>query len=453
MNTAEVKQNKTNNSKSTSSITSDFMQENKAREVTEVQRRHRDRLQCAAKRRSTATCSTRDKEMDGVALESVLQNLLTSRVSRRRLGRPSSSHGSPIGGSPKNGSLSEITSQINLSIGNQNQKRGAAFREKELGKKEWNSAGELTENFSQNQLQSKSEDVKAKCPIPPVQEIESSRKEDSKGVTAPVNRAASIASSGRSFSAATEDGEDELQDNNEEEAQRLREASRKVLRFQNSRGSVSSGEFSLENQKSPGATTKLPRQRTFDEETERYPGDPTNEDLVRFLLSSQTCSKRNLGRRHTLPTKVPKTEEEQGNPWAQPPVSSPSSAAREQKGTPPAQSTGQNSSNQVFDFTNVSNMITKSDAQDPNSPSAEKKTRPNSSATHVPEEAEQQIQEGKSVEPTGNHLQKNSENIQPKSTWFKTESSGFLSFFKRLGDMSKLPANKETAHKGTESGV
>lgn len=417
-----------------------------------MQRRHRDRLQCAVKRRSIATCSTRDKEMDGVALESVLQNFLTSRVSRRRLCRPSSSHGSPIGGSPKNGSLSEITSQINLSTGNQ--KRGAAFREKELGKKEWNSAGELTENFSQNQLQSTSEDIKAKCPIPPEEETESSRKDDIKGVTPPVNRAASIASSGRSFSAATDDGEDELQDNNEEEAQRLREASKKVLRFQNSRGSVSSGEFSLENQKSPGATNKLPRQRTFDEETERYPGDPTNEDLVRFLLSSQTSSKRNLGRRHTLPTKVPKTEEEQGNPWAQPPVISPASAAKEQNGTPPAQSAGQNSSNQVFDFTNVSHVITKSDAQHANSPSAEKKTRPNSSASRVPDEGpEQQIQEGKSVEPTGNHLQKNSENIPPKSTWFKTETSGFLSFFKRLGDMSKPPANKETAHKGTESGV
>ncbi|TMS07531.1 FH2 domain-containing protein 1 [Larimichthys crocea] len=65
------------------------IQENKAREGADVQRRHRDRLQCATKRRSTATCSSR--EMDGIALESVLQNFLTNRASRRRLGRPSSS--------------------------------------------------------------------------------------------------------------------------------------------------------------------------------------------------------------------------------------------------------------------------------------------------------------------------------------------------------------------------
>uniref|UniRef100_A0A3Q1FHA8 FH2 domain containing 4 n=1 Tax=Acanthochromis polyacanthus TaxID=80966 RepID=A0A3Q1FHA8_9TELE len=69
------------------------LQENKAREMAEVKRRQRDRLQNAAKRRSTATCSSRDKEMDGVALESVLQNFLTNRNSRRRSGRPSSTFG------------------------------------------------------------------------------------------------------------------------------------------------------------------------------------------------------------------------------------------------------------------------------------------------------------------------------------------------------------------------
>lgn len=425
------------------------MQENKAREVSEVQRRHRDRLQCAVKRRSTATCSSRDKEMDGVALESVLQNFLTNRVSRRRLGKPSSSHGSPTGGSPKDGSLSEITSQVNLPTGNQ--KRGPSFRVMEIGKKEWNSAGELTENSSQKKLQSNSEDNEAKCPIPPEEEMKTSRKDDSRGLTPPVNRTTTIVSSGRTFSATT-DGEDELQDNNEEEAQELREASRKVLRFQNSRGSVSSGEFSLENHKSPGASTILPRQRTFDEETESYPGDPTNEDLIRFLLSSQTSSKRNLGRRHTLPMKVPKTEEEQDKPWAQPQVKTPNSA-REKKGTLPAESAGHNSSNQVFDFSNVSHIFKKVDAQDQNSP-AEKKTKPNFSATHVPDEGlGEQNQEGKSMEPTGNHLQRNSEIIPPQSTWFKTESSGqFFSFLKRLRDMRK-PNSKETVHKGTDSGV
>lgn len=428
------------------------MQENKAREVSEVQRRHRDRLQSATKRRSTATCSSRDKEMDGVALESVLQNFITNRVSRRRLGRPSSSHGSPKGGSPKNGSLSEITSQVNLPTGNQN--RGAYFRINEIGKKEWNSASELTENSSQMKPQSNSEYNKATCALPHEEEMKTSRKDDSRVLTPSVSRTTSISSLGRSFSATTDDGEDEVQDNNEEEAQKLREVSRKVLRFQNSCSSVSSGEFSLENQKSPGATAALPRQRTFDEETERYPGDPTNEDLVTFLLGSQTSSKRNLGRRHTLPMKVPKTEEQQDHSWAQPPVKTPNSAAREKKGTLLAEGDGHNPSNQVFDFTNISHISKDSDAEDQNFPSAEKKTKPNMSVTHVPEEGlGEQNQEAKSMEPTGNK-RRNSENIPRKSTWSKTETSGlFLSFFKRLGDMSKLPNTKETVHKCTDSSV
>lgn len=429
------------------------MQENRAREVAEVQRRHRDRLQCAAKRRSTATCSSRDKEMEGVALESVLQNFLSNRVSRRRLGRPSSSHGSPTGGSPRNGSLTEITSQVNLP--SEIQKKGDPFRIKELSKKEWNSAGELTENSLPKQHQAKNEDYKAKCSVPHEDERKLSTREDSKVVAPPVNRTASVASSGRSFSVNTDDGvdEEELKDNSEEEAQKLREASRKVLRFQNSRGSVSSGEFCLENQKSPCAKTKLPRQRTFDEEADRYPDDPSNEDLVRLLMGSQTTSKTKLGRRHTLPSKVAKTEEEPDNPGAQPPIQASNSVLTEKEVTLPAESPGKNSSNHVFDFTNISHLLKTSEAQEPMSPSTEKKSKPSVSETHASDEAlGAQSQESKSMEPAGNNLQKNSEN---KSTWFKTDTSGmFLSFFKRLGDMSKQqPGNKESVYKGADSSV
>ncbi|XP_040902590.1 FH2 domain-containing protein 1 isoform X2 [Toxotes jaculatrix] len=415
------------------------MQENKAREMVEVKRRHRDRLQSAAKRRSTATCSSRDKEMDDIALESILQNFLTNRVSRRRLGRPSSTHGSPTSGSPNSGSLSEITSQANLPTGNQ--KRAGSFRAKGMGRKEWNSSFELTEDSSQNKAQSNGEDSKAKGGTPHEEEMKASRKEDSRGFTHPAKRTANISSSVRSFSTTTDDGDKDIQDNNREEAQKLREASKKVLRFQNSRGSVSSVDYSLENQKSPGPSTTLPRQRTFDEDTERYPGDPTNEDLVTFLLGPSSTSKRNLGRRHTLPTKVPKTEEEEGNLGDQPPVSSPNPVARE-KETLPAEGA---------DFNEVSHSFKKSGAQAQNSPSAEKKSKLNVPSAHVPDEGlGDPKQEGKSVEPTGNRLQKNSE----KSTWLKTETSGlFFSFFKRFGDMSKLQNSKETVHKGTDSGV
>lgn len=427
------------------------MQENKAREVAEVQRRHRDRLQCAAKRRSTATCSSREKEMDGIALESVLQKFLTNRVSRRRAGRPSSSHGSPTSGSPNSGSLSEITSHVNLPTGNQ--QRGGSLTMKEIARKEWNSADELTENSSQRKVKSNTEDNKPKNGVPREQETKTPKKEDSKGFTQPLNKATSISSTGRSFSATTDDDEEDLQDNNAEEAQKLREASKKVLRFQNSRSSVSSGEFSLENQKSPGARPALPRQRTFDEETERYPGDPTNDDLVRFLLNPQSSAKRNLARRHTLPTKVLKTEESEDTPWAHPPVRTPSSAA--DKETLPTEAAGHSASKQVFDFTDVFQIFKKLDPQDQNSPSAEKKSKPNVSVSHVPDEGlGEKNQDGRSVEPTGSHLRRNSENTPPKSAWIKTETSGlFFSFLKRLGDMSKSPNNKETVHKGSDSSV
>eukprot|EP00064_Thunnus_orientalis_P000015 superscaffoldBa00000001_g15 len=295
------------------------IQENKAREMAELKRRHRDRLQNAAKRRSTATCSSRDKEMDGIALESMLQNFLTNRVSRRRSGRPSSTYGSPTSGSPNNGSLSEIISQANLLTGQiKNQNRGGSLKAMEMGRKEWNSADELTENSSHKNTQSNSEDNKAKGGILHGEEMKTPGKEDTSGLTRPANRIPSISFTGRAFSVTTEDDEEDLQDNNEAEALKLREASKKVLRYQNSRSSVSSGDYSLENQKSPGARSGLPRQRTFDEATQRYPGDPTDEDLVRFLLNPQSPSKRNLGRRHTLPTKVPKTEEEEDNLWVKP---------------------------------------------------------------------------------------------------------------------------------------
>lgn len=438
-------------------LTAQFvLQENKAREVAEVQRRHRDRLQNISKRRSTATCSSRDREMEGVALESVLHKFLNNRGSRRKLGRPSSSNGSPTSDSPNNGSLSEITSEVNLPTGKQ--KKAGISRIEEIGRKDWNSAGELTENSPQKNVQSNSEDNKKTTVTPREEETNTfkkeERKEDPISLTHPANRTTSISSSGRSFSAATDDDEEDLQDNNEEEARKLREASRKVLRFQNSRSSVSSGDYSLENQKSPGASKILARQRTFDEETERYPGDPTNDELVTFLLTPPSSSKRNLGRRHTLPAKVSNTEDEEDSVWAQPPLRTPKSAARVKE---PLQAEGgeHSPSKQVFDFSEISQNLRKSGAQDQDSPSAEKKSKPNVSITNVPDSGPgQHNQEGKSMEPTGNHVQRNSENVPPKAAWIKTETTGlFFSFLKRLGDMSKAQNSKETVQKASGSGV
>lgn len=419
------------------------LQENKAREVAEVQRRHRERLHCAAKRRSTATCSSRDKEMDGVALESVLQSFLTKRLYRRRSGRPLSSQGSPIGSSPENRSFPEIPAQGNLP---ENQSKVALHRGLELGKKEWNSAGELTEKCLQNKLLSNTEDLRDQCTHSDEEKIRAPEKENSRGSSL-VNRLASISSSGRSFSANSDDGDDDLQDNNEEEAQKLREASRKVLRFQNSRGSVSSAE--LENQKSPRIA--LPRQRTFDEETQMCPEDPSNEDLELFFSSQPSSSKRNLGRRNTLPSKVLKTEKERGDQWAQNAVKSPKSAGVDRYETLQTDGAGNNHSAQVFDFNNVTNAYKNCDSQGPNSPLAEMK----SSAGHIPDEGlVEQNREGTSAEPPDSHMQRNGENTPPKNTWIKPEPSGiFFNFFKRLGDMSKLQSSKETVRKGSDSGT
>lgn len=394
-----------------------LLQENRTREVAEVQRRHRDRLQCASKRRSTATCSSRDKEMEGVALESVLQNFLSGRGSRRRSGRPSSTQGSPAGGSPRNGSLTEITSQANLPAGEQ--KKGELIILKELTKKEWNSALELTEKPSPKQRQASGED----------EERKSATQENSEVSPPPVNGAAGPASSARSLSAHAADGDDgehEVKDNSEEEAQKLREASRKVLRFQNSRGSVSSAEFSLENQSSPSAKTKLPRQRTFDEETSSFPDDDAG-DLVRLLMGSEASSLSKLSRRHTLPINAVKTEKEPDDPWAQP-------AATKERATPAAaERSGSGSSRQVFDFNDASHLL-----KTQTSPSAEKKRKPSVSVARASEEAPgARSPEGRSAEPTEEE-KKNSEDVPSKGAWFRTESPGLFSgLFKRLGDLSK----------------
>ncbi|KAG5837495.1 hypothetical protein ANANG_G00239880 [Anguilla anguilla] len=64
-------------------------QENRDREMAEVKRRQRERLHTSIKRRSTATCSINDKDMEDVALESILQRFASGRGSRRRAGTPS----------------------------------------------------------------------------------------------------------------------------------------------------------------------------------------------------------------------------------------------------------------------------------------------------------------------------------------------------------------------------
>ncbi|MEQ2197135.1 hypothetical protein XENOCAPTIV_023777, partial [Xenoophorus captivus] len=409
-------------------------------------------MQSAAKRRSTATCSSKDKEMEGIALEYVLQNVLTDRVSRRRSGKSSSSNGSPTGGSPVNGSLSEISSQKNFPTGTMNHRN--TFRENNQFKKEWNSATELTQNFSQKQAQSHVEDNNSKNMATYEEKRKTFKREYFQDLTSQSKATPRPLPTIRSFSATSDDDkEEDLQDNNEEEAQKLREASKKVLQYQNSRGSTTSVDHSLENQKSPPARKTLARQLTFDEETQRYPGDPTNEDLIRFLIGPQSSTKRNLGRRNTLPTNVSKTQGEEENLHPHATAGSPNPLAQI-KEPQSGQDVGHTPSKPAFDFTDTSNKIKQSHSLDQSSPSAEKKSKPNGSSGLLSEGGLQENQEQKSMEYTDSHQQTNVENILPRSVWFKTETTGsFFSFLRRLGDISKSPNSKETTPKGSDSSV
>ncbi|KAF7658001.1 hypothetical protein LDENG_00019300 [Lucifuga dentata] len=399
-------------------------QDNKAREMAEVKRRQRDRLQIAAKRRSTATCSSRDKGMDGVALESILQNFLTSRISRRRQGRTSSNQGNP-GGSSSNGSLSEITSQGNLPAEN----RGNFLRVTNMRRNEWNSAVELRVSSMQKELQPASKENKANANVPH-EDMKMLQTEDSSRFTHPARRTDSSSSSGRTFSVA-EDAAEDLEDNNEEEAQKLREASRKVLRYQNSRSSISSAEFCVDNQKSPGISSTSPRQQSFDEDKQRNIQESTNEDLVKILLKPDFSLKSDIiCRRHALnfPNKVPANKEEEDNVWVQR-LSKSANPAAGDAGTSegPAGNVSQN-----FNVT-----------QD-----KEKKHKPNVSVPN--EEPGEQNHEGTSeATPTSAHNQ--SQNTPPRSPWIKAENYGFFSFLRRLGDMTKLPTSRDTAHRGSDS--
>lgn len=415
--------------------------------MAEVKRRQRDRLQSATKRRSTATCSFRDKEMDGVALESILQNFLTNRSPRRRLGRTSPNHGSPTAGSPKNGSLSEIIFQGKLT---ENHRRATSLRAKDVCKNEWNSAINLTENSPQKETQSMSKENRETDVVPPTTEMKTHTKVDYKGFTHPTSRTNSSSSSGRPLSGTIEDDMEDLGDNNEEEAQKLREASKKVLHFQINRSSVSSGDYGFENQKSPGVTNASPRHRTFNEDIQRYLGETSNEDLAQFVLNTQSSSKSNINRRHTvsIPAQSPTSDEEANNLCA-PTSDRTRRPVLKDIGRIASEGAGQH---QEFDFNDVSVKSKKYGAQDQSSPSAEKKSKPNvPSALVLDKEHGEQNQEDTTMEAAQNHPQKKGQSINPKSPWLKTETSGFFGFLKRLGDMGKLPASKDTARRGTGS--
>uniref|UniRef100_A0A673IY29 FH2 domain containing 4 n=1 Tax=Sinocyclocheilus rhinocerous TaxID=307959 RepID=A0A673IY29_9TELE len=175
------------------------VQENLEREMVEVKRRQRERTQIAAKRRSTATCSSRDKDVEGVALESILQRF-NSRQSHRRAGT----------GSPTRGNLTETTTP---------EKRPADNRE--VKRDSW------IKRAMQSPLIKESTD-KDETPKHPEITISNPVQESA---DSSINQRASV---------FTVEEEEDVQI--EKEVQNMREVSRKVLQYQSSRSSISSGE-------------------------------------------------------------------------------------------------------------------------------------------------------------------------------------------------------------------
>ncbi|XP_067221465.1 FH2 domain-containing protein 1 [Chanodichthys erythropterus] len=174
------------------------VQENLERDMVEVRRRQRERTQTAAKRRSTATCSSRDKDIEGVALESILQRFNT-RQSRRRAGT----------GSPTLGNLTETILKEN-NHPNDN---------KEIKRDRWikcvKQSSLIKESFEET-------------PNHPEITISSPMQENT---DSPINQRVSV---------STEQEEEDVQ--TEKEVQNMREVSRKILQYQSSRSSISSGE-------------------------------------------------------------------------------------------------------------------------------------------------------------------------------------------------------------------
>ncbi|XP_036420931.1 FH2 domain-containing protein 1 isoform X1 [Colossoma macropomum] len=229
------------------------LQENTERDLAEVKRRQREKLQAATKRRSTATCSMRDKDMEGVALECVLQRFLTNRGSHRQGRTPS----------PTGIKLSEITSQENCPAKNSK-------------KPNWTLNPSQTSVDKENMEDTASKKSESKISSPTWKKPASS--------TPAANRASTTL-------AASEDVDSQT----EEEAQKLREVSQKVLRYQSSRSSISSGEYF--------SPVSSPRRRVFQEDKEKTLSNSNVEDVPKPPASQLVLIQKSPGsisRRHSI---------------------------------------------------------------------------------------------------------------------------------------------------------
>lgn len=210
--------------------------------MAEVKRKQKERLESAAKRRSTATCSSRDRDMEGIALESVLQRFLNAPESHRRSRTPS----------PTSSKLRTENSLI------KNQSKPNPKRQS------W------SVNTPQSSLSKNNSDDKK-----------------------PEKKSLLWRKSGDGASLESED-EDVL---TEKEVQKMREVSQRVLHYQSSRGSVSSGDCI--------SPVTSPQRRAFPEDREKLMSVTIGEDVTTppkspLIPVSVPLSPGVIGRRHTI---------------------------------------------------------------------------------------------------------------------------------------------------------
>ncbi|XP_041920338.1 FH2 domain-containing protein 1 [Alosa sapidissima] len=420
------------------------IQENRDREVAEVKRRQRERVQCAAKRRSTASCSTRDKDMEGVALESVLQRFLNNRTSRRRGG----SH-SPSGSSC--GSLSEVPSkesclaQKNSAGGEGGGGGGVGVVGGEMeagGGRDSTKGAEVQRHLTSSLPQLLDMENVAENAVVhvPSEEGDQSTGDGSSTPTqdlicsTPVlkrNASASSISSQITVSMTEDsrehDGDDEDESLAEEEAQKMREVSRKVLRYQNSRSSISSvADLSLGAQCSPGGSgcgsaTASPRRRTFlDEEEKTAEEIPLGEDgegkvVLRahqhFLQSKVNA----INRRHTLtlPPVAKGVDSDEDDIWI------PADDDPKRPRAPYLSKVGKMKSEHVLDTANSSFEFVDTPVKNPPGSSVDTKV-----------DGDKKV-----VVPPLNFSLMQGSLVQRRNS--SRSPSGLMSFFKRLGEKTK----------------
>ncbi|XP_056467960.1 excretory canal abnormal protein 6-like [Gadus chalcogrammus] len=425
------------------------IQENKDRIASEIKKKNR--LHIAAKRRSTATCAW-EKESKGMELESFLHTFASSRSSRRRIGKfgkGSPNNGSPNNGSPNNGSLSEICAVAMAD--HTGPSRSLVVLSEEKGPIRQDSAApNLTDSsrLDEPPPPSRVKDISSKTPEvkPP-----NAKSDCDVAAIAAMKPDSGTSTGGRVVgihNREEQEQEAEPVGNTPEEAQKLREASRKVLRYQSSRGSVTSGDQVLGNVKSPGPTSQPTQRRTLDlDDLRGFPEAKEGKEPAKRPLSDIPLSNA-IGRRHTLclPSGTAKQAEEEDEVWM----------PLKERTRPLLGDLGKMKSLESGLYASLITPRLFDGLEDGSPPPMEEKR----SKTNFPfppvlpvEDSSKQSQAGTSSQALAGNLPKKPQISPDKSTnvWHKSD---ILGFFKRLGNRTKLPNTNEPAYSdGTGSSV